>query len=103
MPGCFHSLNMGSESACLLGSLPLGLGDSPQPLLSLLLSLSLKVKHLIKLQAFYFIFLYVLYVTIINFFCHLAWHLRSYLRPLQWKHAVLTTGPPGKSLKLQVF
>ena len=27
----------------------------------------------------------------------------SNLRPLQWKHGVLTTGPPGKSLEEVLF
>ena len=41
------------------------------------------------------------------FVCHTAWHVGSQFpdqglnpRPLKWKHGVLTTGPPGMSLKL---
>ena len=43
------------------------------------------------------------------FFDHTSWHVGSWfpnwgsnLRPLQWKHGVLTTGPPGKSLQFYI-
>ena len=43
------------------------------------------------------------------FFDHASWHAGSWfpnwgsnLHPLQWKHAVLTTGPPGTSLQFYV-
>ena len=39
------------------------------------------------------------------FFCHATWLAGFYFSdqrrnscPLQWKHRILTTGPPGKSL-----
>ena len=43
------------------------------------------------------------------FFDHTSWHVGSWfpnggsnLHPLQWKHGVLTTGPPGKSLQFYI-
>ena len=47
-------------------------------------------------------FILVSYIGFVFFFCFLFWprHVGSWfpdLRPLRWKCAVLTSGPPGKS------